>query len=111
MRLITRFAARPSAICPARDYTAEDLAQLGYAVTTLTGADLTPEKLRGLDAVVIGVRAFNERTDFAANFPALLAWVEQGGTVIAQYNRPNGLRTQQLGPYPLSIQGHRRRCG
>jgi LmbE family N-acetylglucosaminyl deacetylase len=89
----------------AGDDTAEDLAQLGYAVTTLTGADLTPEKLRGLDAVVIGVRAFNERTDFAANFPALLAWVEQGGTVIAQYNRPNGLRTQQLGPYPLSIQG------
>ena len=89
----------------AGDDTAEDLAQLGYTVTTLTGADLTPEKLRGLDAVVIGVRAFNERTDFAANFPALLAWVEQGGTVIAQYNRPNGLRTQQLGPYPLSIQG------
>ena len=89
----------------AGDDTAEDLAQLGYAVTMLTGADLTPEKLSGLDAVVIGVRAFNERTDFAANFPALLAWVEQGGTVIAQYNRPNGLRTQQLGPYPLSIQG------
>jgi LmbE family N-acetylglucosaminyl deacetylase len=89
----------------AGDDTAEDLAQLGYAVTTLSGADLTPEKLRGLDAVVIGVRAFNERTDFAANFPALLAWVEQGGIVIAQYNRPNGLRTQQLGPYPLSIQG------
>jgi hypothetical protein len=89
----------------AGDDTAESLTQLGYAVTPLAGADLTPEKLRGLDAVVIGVRAFNERTDFAANFPALLAWVEQGGTVIAQYNRPNGLRTQQLGPYPLSIQG------
>jgi len=89
----------------AGDDTASSLRQLGYVVTTLTGADLTPEKLRGLDAVVIGVRAFNERTDLAANFPALLAWVEQGGTVVAQYNRPNGLRTQQLGPYPLSIQG------
>ena len=89
----------------AGDDTASSLRQLGYNVTTLTGADLTAEKLHGLDAVVIGVRAFNERTDFAANFPALLAWVEQGGTVIAQYNRPNGLRTQQLGPYPLSIQG------
>ena len=89
----------------AGDDTVSSLRQLGYAVTTLTGADLTPEKLRGLDAVVIGVRAFNERTDLATNFPALLAWVEQGGTVVAQYNRPNGLRTQQLGPYPLSIQG------
>lgn len=89
----------------AGDDTAEALEQLGYKVTTLTGADLTAEKLRGLDAVVIGVRAFNERTDLAANFPGLLAFVEAGGNVIAQYNRPNGLRTQQLGPYSLSIQG------
>ncbi len=89
----------------AGDDTAEALEQLGYKVTTLTGADLTAEKLRGLDAVVIGVRAFNERADLAANFPGLLAFVEAGGNVIAQYNRPNGLRTQQLGPYSLSIQG------
>ena len=33
----------------AGDDTAEDLTQLGYTVTTLTGADLTPEKLGGLD--------------------------------------------------------------
>jgi LmbE family N-acetylglucosaminyl deacetylase len=89
----------------AGDDTAESLTQLGYAVTTLTGADLTPEKLRGLDAVVIGVRAFNERTDLATNLPGLFAYVENGGTVVAQYNRPNGLKTTQLGPYNLSIAG------
>ncbi len=89
----------------AGDDTAEDLTQLGYAVTTLTGADLTPEKLRGLDAVVIGVRAFNERNDLAANLPGLFAYVENGGTVVAQYNRPNGLKTPQLGPYQISLAG------
>jgi LmbE family N-acetylglucosaminyl deacetylase len=89
----------------AGDDIAESLAQLGYTVTTLSGADLTPEKLRGLDAVVIGVRAFNERTDLAANLAGLFAYVENGGTVIAQYNRPNGLNAQPLGPYALSIQG------
>lgn len=89
----------------AGDDTVEALEQLGYSVRTLAGADLTAEKLRGLDAVVIGVRAFNERADLAANFPGLLAYVEAGGTVIAQYNRPNGLKAQQLGPYALSIQG------
>lgn len=89
----------------AGDDTAESLAQLGYTVTTLKGSDLSPEKLKGLDAVVIGVRAFNERTDLAANLPGLFAYVEGGGTVIAQYNRPNGLKTEKLGPYPLSIQG------
>ena len=89
----------------AGDDTAESLAQLGYMVTTLAGADLTPEKLRGLDAVVIGVRAFNERTDLAANLAGLFSFVENGGTVIAQYNRPNGLKAQRLGPYNLSIAG------
>ena len=89
----------------AGDYVAECLGQMGYVVHRLAGADLTPEKLQGLDAVVIGVRAFNERTDLKDAFPGLLAWVEAGGTVIAQYNRPNGLKTEQLGPYPLSIEG------
>ncbi len=89
----------------AGDAVGECLAQMGYLVRPLTGADLTPEKLTGLDAVVIGVRAFNERTDLKAALPGLFAWVETGGTVIAQYNRPNGLLAAQLGPYPLSIEG------
>jgi LmbE family N-acetylglucosaminyl deacetylase len=89
----------------AGDATAENLEQLGYTVKTLTGADLTPEKLKGLDAVVIGVRAFNERTDLKDHLPGLFAWVEAGGTVIAQYNRPNGLNTPTLAPYKLSIAG------
>jgi LmbE family N-acetylglucosaminyl deacetylase len=89
----------------AGDSTAESLAQLGYQVTTLTGADLTAEKLAGLDAVVIGVRAFNERADLGAGLPALFAWVEAGGTVIAQYNRPGNLKATPLAPYSLSIDG------
>jgi LmbE family N-acetylglucosaminyl deacetylase len=89
----------------AGDDVAGCLEQMGYAVTTLGDADLTPEKLKDLDAVVIGVRAFNERRDLAANLPGLFAWVESGGTVVAQYNRPNGLAASQLGPYTLSIAG------
>jgi LmbE family N-acetylglucosaminyl deacetylase len=89
----------------AGDSTAENLAQMGYVVTTLTGADLTAKKLKNLDAVVIGVRAFNERTDLSANLPGLFAYIEAGGTVVAQYNRPSGLKTPQLAPYKLSIAG------
>lgn len=89
----------------AGDSTAASIAQLGYEVTTLSGADLQPEKLTGLDAVVLGVRAFNDRDDLAAHLPGLFAWVEAGGTVIAQYNRPNALKAKTLGPYPLSIDG------
>ena len=89
----------------AGDGVATCLEQMGYVVKKMTGADLVPEKLDTLDAVVIGVRAFNERTDLAANLSELFAYVERGGTVIAQYNRPNGLKTATLAPYPLSIQG------
>lgn len=89
----------------AGDSVAESLVQLGYEVATLSGADLTPAKLAGLDAVVLGVRAFNDRADLAANLPGLYAWVESGGTVVAQYNRPNGLKATALGPYEISIEG------
>lgn len=89
----------------AGDDVAVCIEQMGYAVTTLSGADLTPEKLKDFDAVVIGVRAFNERRDLSAHLAGLFAWVEAGGTVIAQYNRPNGLATPQLGPYTMSIAG------
>jgi hypothetical protein len=87
----------------AGDDVAEAIAQMGYSVTPLTGADLNPEKLRGLDAVVIGVRAFDEKPELLANFDGLLAWVEAGGTVIAQYNRAGG--TPRFGPYSLNFAG------
>ena len=71
----------------AGDSVAQSLEDMGYQVTTLTGSDLTPEKLKAFDAVVIGVRAFNVRTDLVSHLPALFAYVEAGGNVIEQYNR------------------------
>jgi LmbE family N-acetylglucosaminyl deacetylase len=87
----------------AGDRVAEGLEEMGYEVTRLAGTDLTPEKLANLDAVVIGVRAYNVRDDFVAHLPALFAYVEGGGTVVAQYNRPNGLKTNRLAPYDLRL--------
>ena len=87
----------------AGDRTAEALTAMGYAVTPLTGADLTPDRLRAFDAVVIGVRAFNVRPDLAAGLPALFGYVENGGTVVEQYNTPGGLQTTTLAPYPLAL--------
>jgi len=79
------------------------LEEMGYEVTSLTGADLAPERLGGLDAVVIGIRAFNVRTDLAERLPALLAYVEAGGTVVAQYNTLDGLREGWLAPFHLRL--------
>jgi LmbE family N-acetylglucosaminyl deacetylase len=92
----------------AGDSVADSLKQMGYAVTTLTDADLTAERLRGFDAVVIGVRAFNVRTNLAAQLPALFAYVEAGGNVIEQYNRPGrDQKTAQLAPYSLHLSNER----
>jgi hypothetical protein len=87
----------------AGDSTEASLVEMGYSVTRLSGADLTAEKLGGLDAVVIGVRAFNTRADLAPNLPGLFAYVEAGGTVVEQYNTPGGLQTPQLTPYSLKL--------
>ena len=96
---------RAGYVAGAGDDIADALKQLGYTVTQLNGTNLTPETLKPLDVVVIGVRAFNVRGDLAGQMTNLFDYVAGGGTVVAQYNRPNGLRTEQLGPYTFSIQG------
>jgi hypothetical protein len=89
----------------AGDDIAAALARMGYELTNLTGADLTAEKLRGLDAVVTGVRAFNVRTDLAPGMSALFDFATNGGNVIVLYNRPQG--SQPIMPYPLTLSSGR----
>lgn len=91
----------------AGDGIVESLRQMGYDVKLLNDEDLTPDKLKDLDAVVIGVRAFNVRTNLAPQMPALFAYVEAGGTVVAQYNRPDGLRVKNIAPFDLHLSGER----
>ena len=91
----------------AGDSVAENLQEMGYAVKILDDTNLTAEQLRGLDAVVIGVRAFNVRNNLASQLPLLFAYVENGGTIVAQYNRPDGLKTSKLAPYDLRLSGDR----
>jgi hypothetical protein len=92
----------------AGDSVAEAIKQVGCEVTLLTGADLTTNRLKDFDAVVIGVRAFNVRTDLVSHLPELFAFVESGGNVIAQYNRPgNDIKTNTLAPYSLRLSGDR----
>ena len=92
----------------AGDSVADALKQMGYEVTPLTGADLTTNRLKDFDAVVIGIRAFNVRNDLVSHLPDLFAFVESGGNVIEQYNRPgNDLKTDKLAPYSLRLSGER----
>jgi LmbE family N-acetylglucosaminyl deacetylase len=87
----------------AGDSVAESLNQMGYSVIMLDDTNLVPEQLHGLDAVVIGVRAFNVRNNLASQLPVLFSYVEDGGTLIAQYNRPDGLKTNKFFPLALHL--------
>ncbi len=89
----------------AGDSVADCLEDMGCRVTMLTGDDLTTNRLKGFDAVVIGIRAFNVRTDLVAHLPALFDYAANGGTVVEQYNRPGG--DLELAPYSLRLSSDR----
>jgi LmbE family N-acetylglucosaminyl deacetylase len=92
----------------AGDDVAQCIADMGYDVTTLTDADLTADNLSKFDAVVIGVRAFNVRKELASHLSALFDYVQRGGKVIEQYNRPGfGEQTDQFTPYSLHLSNDR----
>ncbi|SNS74479.1 N-acetylglucosaminyl deacetylase, LmbE family [Granulicella rosea] len=77
------------------------LENLGVHAKMLTVADLTADNLKNFDAVVLGVRPYEAHPDLAAASPALLAYAQAGGVVIAQYayrEFPSGVT-----PYPLSL--------
>jgi LmbE family N-acetylglucosaminyl deacetylase len=87
----------------AGDQVPAGLQEVGYDVTLLTQDDLTPERLHGFDAVILGVRACNtlERIRFAQ--PALFDYVRAGGTLIVQYTTGHELKVDAVAPLPLSI--------
>jgi len=74
----------------AGDDVPQAIRQLGCEVTLLTESDLSHGDLARFDAIVTGVRAFNTRPDLRANYQRLFDYASNGGTLIVQYNVPEG---------------------
>jgi hypothetical protein len=55
------------------------------------------------DAVVTGVRAYDTREVLKRSKDKLLRYVENGGTLVVQYNVSWNEEGSQIGPYPLTI--------
>jgi hypothetical protein len=85
------------------DEVAKGLRHLGYDVTVLDDDALESGDLGHFNAIVAGIRAYNTRERLAVVQPRLLQYVEQGGTLIVQYNVSRGLVREDLGPYPFTI--------
>ncbi len=91
----------------AGDAIPSSLEQIGYMVSEVDPASITSASLENFDAVVLGIRAYNTVDDLKYTQPALLKYVENGGTVIVQYNVSRGLVVNQIAPYNLNISRER----
>ncbi len=69
------------------DPVPESLRQLGVDVTMLDEAALAFGDLSHFDAVVIGIRAYELRPDLMSGNHRLLDYVQNGGTLLVQYER------------------------
>ena len=77
------------------------LSSLGYKVSEIT--DYSLANLSQYKSIVVGIRAYNTNAALAANQQNLMSYVENGGTVVAQYNVSRPLLIENLGPYPFTI--------
>ena len=85
----------------------EALREMGYEVTKLSTAQVLISDLSSYDAIVTGVRLYNINNDVKLMQPKLLKYVENGGTLLIQYNVNNGLKTTEIGPYPFKLANKR----
>ncbi len=90
-------------IMGAGDDVADALRHLGLEVTMLDDVTLETADLLSFDAIVAGVRAYNTRDRLKSANRRLLDYVEQGGTLVVQYNVASGALDGRIGPYPLTI--------
>ena len=87
----------------AGDVVPESLEQIGYTVTKIAPTSISEDFLKEFDAVVLGIRAYNVVEELKFRQDALFNYVEQGGTMIVQYNTNRGLVTNNLSPYDLNL--------
>ncbi|ALI97981.1 PIG-L family deacetylase [Rufibacter tibetensis] len=91
----------------AGDEVPASLQQIGYAVDQLHVGELSAAALQKYDAVVVGVRAYNTLERLKFQQPQLMQYVQNGGTLVVQYNVSNGLVTPNVGPYSIKLSNDR----
>ncbi len=107
---VSVLAKRVGYIVGAGDEVPEALRQMGCEVSEISPEQLSRGDLRGYDAIVTGIRAYNVREDVRAQEQKLLDYVSGGGTLVVQYNVLEGgaigndpTVLGRLGPYPLTV--------
>jgi len=84
------------------DKIPELLSDLGFSVDVYTEEPLTTELLQNYNVVITGIRAYNTNKRLSTDQNNLLNFVENGGTLIVQYNTLGEL-VAEPSPYLLGI--------
>ena len=94
----------------AGDKLPEALTELGYHVVMLKEADINKVTLASLDAIVVGIRAYNMFEWISEKNEIINEYIQQGGNYIVQYLKSNqvGINKVKVGPYVFSVNGSRR---
>ena len=79
------------------------LKMVGVQVELLDPATLAFGDLHGYDAIVVGVRAYELRSDLPGANQRLLDYVSNGGTLLVQYERDFAWEGKNYAPYPATI--------
>lgn len=91
----------------AGDEIPQALRQIGYTVQMLTDAEIEDGNFKNLDAIIVGIRAYNTRPRLTQNQARLLEYVQAGGTLIVQYMTSGDSLPANLGPFPFHISRER----
>ncbi len=94
---------RIGSIMGSGDEVPKALRQLGYTVKMLNESNIEETDLQQFDAVLTGVRAYNTQEWLPRYQDKLMGYVQQGGTMVSQYNKNRNMVTDELGPYPFTI--------
>ena len=95
-------------IMGAGDDIPASLEQVGVDVHMISPGELAGGDLTQYDTIVVGIRAYDVRTDVREQNRRLLDYVQRGGTLIVQYNQQTGaFNAGHYTPYPLTTSGER----
>tara|TARA_B110000116_G_scaffold272350_1_gene296798 strand:+ start:687 stop:3155 length:2469 start_codon:yes stop_codon:yes gene_type:complete len=87
----------------AGDKIPESLSQIGLNVTKLSLKKLTLEELEKYKTLILGIRIFNIEEDLKYKNKIIWQFIENGGTLIIQYNISRGLKTNEIAPIKLNL--------
>jgi len=87
----------------AGDEVPKSLTQMGYEVTILKPEEISAERLQNFDVVITGIRAYNVVNALAYKQRLLLDFVQNGKTMIVQYNTLDDLVTKDMSPFPIKL--------